>query len=83
MIDSNEDFVLVNEKFPHIGKKIAVFWGHQECYELFVNLMLDTRDGARQGFPKEIGQALHRLSMLHDEKFPQYVKAGHPWLNAR
>ena len=82
MID-NEDFVLVNEKFPHIGRKIEVFWGQPECYALFKDLMLDTRDGERQGFPKEVGLALHNLSLLHDEKFPQYVKADHPWLNAR
>ena len=83
MLDSNEDFITVNEKFPHIGKKLAVFWGQLECCELFINLMLDTRDGKRQGFPKEIAQAIHRLSMLYDEKFPQYVKSDHPWFNAR
>ena len=64
------DFVLLNERFPHIGERIAGLWGSAEL-ALYINeLFLDTRGGTRQGFPVEISQALFRLSFRHDQLFP-------------
>ena len=83
MLKDNEDFKLVEESFPHIANKLELMWGNKECYDFLNNLFLDTRDGKRQGFPKPIASALHRISTLHDEQYPQYVKNGDIWINSR
>ena len=70
MLDTNESFKLVAERFPHISKKIEVTWGHKECSEFINRLLTDSRDGKRQGFPPEVGKALFKLMALHDELYP-------------
>ena len=78
----DRDFVLVNERFPHIGERIAALWGSAEL-GLYINeLFLDTRGGTRQGFPAEISRALFRLSFRHDQLFPELPdspEAGDAW----
>lgn len=64
------DFILINTRFPHIGKKISFLWGDREFDKMMFGLMNDTRDGARQGFPKDVGRALLRLQMKHSTMFP-------------
>ncbi|MGB4065096.1 MAG: hypothetical protein WBK19_14825 [Azonexus sp.] len=67
----NENFPIVNERFPHIGEKLAVMWG-SHVFSGFINgLFHDTRGGARKGFPKEISVALFRLMQEHDRLFPE------------
>ena len=73
-IADNELFQVVNQFYPHIGKKIEFLWGNPEFNDLLNRLINDTRDGAREGFPKPVASALLRLSILHDAEFPQYVK---------
>ena len=84
-IINNEQFLIINEAYPHIGKKIAFLWGQSEFNQMLCNLINDTRDGNRQGFPKPVASALLRLSMLHDAEFPQLVsKTSDVWtLNFR
>jgi hypothetical protein len=43
----------VNAKFPNIGKKISVFWGHPEFVALMHELQQDTGDRIRVGFPAD------------------------------
>lgn len=74
MLEENYDFHLIDTNFPHIGKKISFLWGHTEFNDMIVNLMDDTRDGQRSGFPIEFAGALLRLSMLHDKEFPEFVE---------
>lgn len=67
----NENFPIVNERFPHIGEKLAVMWG-SHVFSGFINgLFHDIRGGARKGFPKEISVALFRLMQEHDRLFPE------------
>ena len=41
------------ERLPHLAQKICVLWGQPE-FEPFVNgLIMDSRDGTRQGLPWE------------------------------
>lgn len=69
----NENFRIVNERFPHIGKKLAGLWSTY-AFSLFINeLFRDTRGGTRQGFPKEISVALFRLMQEHDRLHPEVV----------
>lgn len=74
MITDNVYFNVINDKFPHIGKKIELFWGTVEFNEMLSRLFDDTRDGRRRGFPSDVATALFRLSLLHDAQFPQFVK---------
>ena len=82
MLSENENFLLVKEQFPHIGRKLELLWGHKECAELLHQLLNDTRDGKRQGFPKPVGSALFKLSVLHDELFPPKSLKTDIWADA-
>ena len=64
-ITENYDFKLVNSSFPHIGKKIELLWGHPELSKMLMDLLTDTRDGTRQGFPREVAAAMFRLAEMH------------------
>jgi len=66
----NENFIIVNERFPHIGKKLAAMWDSQAFSDFINGLFHDSRGGTRQGFPKEISVALFRLMQEHDRLFP-------------
>lgn len=70
---ANENFKIVNERFPHIGKKLVGLWSTY-AFSLFINeLFQDTRGGTRKGFPKEISVALFRLMQDHDRLYPEVV----------
>ncbi|HQR03839.1 MAG: hypothetical protein JSR19_02960 [Proteobacteria bacterium] len=46
------------EALPHLSKKVCLYWGSPE-FEPFINaLVLDTRDGKRQGLPMVVGAEL-------------------------
>ena len=52
------------EAMPHLVERICLLWGHGE-FESYVNrLILDSRDGARQGLPWEAAQELLFLAEL-------------------
>lgn len=74
MVTETDEFKQVNESFPHIGKALSMFWGSREFLDYTNRLFIDTRDGNRQGFPKPILSAVHKLCELHDKTFPQFVK---------
>ncbi len=70
MIDDNADFKLINEAFPHLGKKLRFFWGYPEFGPLVDTLLLDARGGNRAGFPANVLAALFNLSEAHDLAHP-------------
>lgn len=74
MIKDTDDFKLVNESFPHVGKSLDLTWGSREFLNYTNRLFFDTRDGKRQGFPLPVLKALHKLCELHDQEFPEYVR---------
>ena len=52
------------EGMPHLVERICLLWGKAEC-EPYINLLiLDSRDGARQGLPWEAAQDLMFLAEL-------------------
>jgi hypothetical protein len=76
MIQNNPNFQLVNEKFPVIGNKIGVFWGHPEFVTLMIQLTENDGLKPRVGFPGDVMMALHELDGLHDIEFPHLSKKG-------
>lgn len=46
------------ESLPHLINKISLMWGSPELNDFIDTLILDSRDGARQGFPTGVGNDL-------------------------
>ena len=74
MLEKNPDYILVNKAFPHIGKKIRLFWGNPEFASLIDDLQRDTRSARREGFPGEVLIALSILDSLHQLEFPALAR---------
>ena len=52
------------EKMPHLTERVCLLWGQGE-FETYVNrLIMDSRDGSRQGLPWEAAQELLFLAEL-------------------
>lgn len=73
MIDGNKNFILINQAFPHLGRKLKLFWGCPEFNRMMDELQTDTRGGSRAGFPGPVLNALFMLAMDHDTAFPHLV----------
>ena len=80
-----ENFSVVLGAYPGIAEKLKLFWGHQEFTDLLDDLLNNTRDHQRAGFPAEVSVALWELQELHDKVFPKFAeKKGIGWtLNYR
>lgn len=72
---SNRDDLI--EKYPHL-KYINESWGTFHCREFLFNLILDTREGNRQGFPLEDMTVIMDLLSEHDLKFPKLEEGSRP-----
>jgi hypothetical protein len=70
MIEDNKNYQAVNAAFPHIGKKIKLFWGYPEFVTMMLALQQDSRGGTRKGFPGDVLFALMGLEEDHDLEFP-------------
>ena len=74
MIEDSAYFKTVNAKFPNIGRKIKVFWGHPEFVALMYELQHDTGDKIRVGFPADVLLALHELETDHNMIWPNLAR---------
>ncbi len=74
-IQDHSDFHLIDRAFAHVAQKLAFLWGSPEFHGFVEQLEQDTRQGARAGFPADVLFALARLSLAHDEAFPELAKA--------
>lgn len=79
MIENNKDFILINESFPNIGKKLHLLWGHPEFAALMDDLQLNKRGEQRQGFPIDIALALNNLDSEHTVAFPNLTQKNDIW----
>ena len=57
---------LLAERYPRILERIRALWGTPQIHDYFSDLLLDTRDGSRQGFPFEVAAEIVRLRDLND-----------------
>lgn len=79
--ESNLHYALVMNKFPRIGRAIALFWGQTEFAPYIASLLHDTRDCTREGFPFDVASSLLELQQLHDTVFPHLApKSTDPWV---
>lgn len=73
-LETNPNFQFIEKQLPRIAESLRTLWGCKEFDELVRNLLTDTRDGARKGFPLAIAQALYRLAEDHEAEFPQFSR---------
>lgn len=71
--EATEAYLLVCKRHPHIGPRIDWFWGHREFPEFIHRLLLDSRDGKRDGFDWDVMRAFNVLQRTHDETFPEHA----------
>lgn len=52
------------ERLPHVMSKVCLLWGQPECDAYINQLIMDSRDGNRQGLPWEAAMELMFLAEL-------------------
>lgn len=52
------------ERLPHITKRVCLLWGLPEFDSFTSHLMMDSRDGNRQGLPWDVAEEILFLSEL-------------------
>jgi len=52
------------ERLPHIIKRVCLLWGHPEFDSFISHLMMDSRDGKRQGLPWDVAEEILFLAEL-------------------
>jgi hypothetical protein len=60
----SSDGVSALERLPHITKRVCLLWGHPEFDAFTSHLLMDSRDGKRQGLPWEVAEELLFLAEL-------------------
>ena len=58
-------------RYAHIHQHIELDWGRITLQKYLAELMADTRDNQRQGFPKDVADALMTLFLLHSDLLEQ------------
>lgn len=62
---NNPDLMVVMARFPHIGQALQKMWGAPEVTDYIDKLLYDTRDGQREGFPRDVLDALMAIYTAH------------------
>lgn len=70
-VRATEEFQTINERFPHIGRRLIQTWGSYAFYIYSGTLFTDTRGGTRRGFPPEILTAITRIVKIHEQAYPR------------
>ena len=67
LLDGQEELYPLNleEKYARVMNRIVELWDTREIDDYFSELMIDTRDGNRQGFPPTVASEIFALSMAH------------------
>ena len=62
---SQSDLDTINADYPHIGQVLGEKWGSQDIVSYIEQLLQDTRDGSRRGFPFQVMAALVNIQNQH------------------
>ena len=76
MLSDSKPYSYVNDHFPRIGAAAKLYWGEPEFVPYVENLLLDTRNQTRKGFPADMVAALHSLLAHHHVEFPDLAPPG-------
>lgn len=69
-IENDYDYLLVKSKYPRLGLGLELRWGTSDFEPYIIDLLKDTRDHSRNGFPVDFYDALNRLLVTHSNVFP-------------
>lgn len=69
----DSDYLLVKQRFPHIGDKLALVWATNHFHRYMDSLLNAGDRHNRQGFPIEYARALARLRAKHDQRHPRLI----------
>ncbi|MDP2142602.1 MAG: ankyrin repeat domain-containing protein [Gallionella sp.] len=70
----------LEKRFQRILNRIVELWETPQMDAYFTELMIDTRGGTRQGFPKEVATDIYRLSRIHEHSLQKsQVTQNDPW----
>ena len=64
----------LENQFPHLLNKIVELWNSPGLDPYLRQLMLDTRDHQRKGFPPAVATDILRLSRINSEQRTHAVK---------
>lgn len=59
-----------------INQRIDALWGTDTCRSYLLELITDTRENSRKGFPMTIMSYLLKLLEKHDNEFPGLTPEG-------
>jgi hypothetical protein len=57
------------EDFGHVAKRVKATWGTQACMDYLYELVHDTRDGQRSGFPLEVVEEIVLLMLVLEDAY--------------
>ena len=60
----------LEQRYPHVLARILELWKLPAIDKYFDELMMNTRDGKRQGFPPDVAMEIFNLSLIHDKQRP-------------
>jgi hypothetical protein len=69
---TNDKYVELFTTYPHIKTKLASVWGTVGGRALLIELLADSRNGARAGFSPANAKAIFALLAEHDTFYPEY-----------
>lgn len=75
--DRRNPLVILDEKFPHIAKRILGFWGTPQLSEYMIGLTLVDRAG-RAGFPEDAMAAI--MEIWTHIQTPANTTDDNPWI---
>lgn len=75
-----DNYQVIAETYPNIAKKIKLTWGTQGLTDLVHELVNNTRDHGREGFPMKVLASLFKVQEVHDHVFPSLSE---PTVDAR
>lgn len=68
-LQQDESYIRIAQRYPHIAKKLVIFWGSEFCEPYLDSLFTETRNNTRSGFPPDDMMALLKLRLLHETLF--------------
>lgn len=70
-IEHDFDIQVISTEFERIATEIKLRWGSDQLEPYIIDLLNDTRDHTRAGFPKYICTSLNRMLLLHQKFYPE------------
>lgn len=79
-LETNSNYLIVKREFPRVAANIMLFWSSPDFSQFIYNLLNDTRDGTRRGFPFDVAKSMVQLALDHDEIFGEAKEAEYDTL---